>query len=89
MIIRFSKIADKQLHDWITSDRSVAKKIYELIEDIKINGLIYGKGKPEQLKYYKDPVRFSRRITQSDRLVYSPVDDDILLIISCKGHYED
>lgn len=89
MSVYFTKIADKQLKNWLKSDRATAKKIYELIADIGENGPLDGKGKPEQLKHYKDPVRFSRRITKSDRLVYSPLEKDELLIISCKGHYEE
>ena len=89
MIVHFSKIADKQLKNWLKSDRAVAKRIYDLIADIKRNGMLEGKGKPEQLKHHKDPICFSRRITKSDRLVYSPLENNILLIISCKGHYAD
>ena len=89
MNVYFSKIADKQLKNRLKSDRATAKKIYDLIADIGEKGLLDGKGKPEQLKHYKDPVRFSRRITKSDRLVYSPLEKDELLIISCKGHYEE
>ncbi len=89
MRVLFSKTARKQLRDWQTSNTSVISKIDELIDDIKENGFLYGKGKPEQLKYYKNPPRFSRHITKPDRLVYSPTDSGDLLILSCKGHYDD
>ena len=89
MDVFFTDTADQELKDWIKSNRAVAKKIYELINEIKTYGLLGGRGKPEQLKYYKNPPRFSRRITKGDRLVYSPQDENDLLIISCKGHYED
>jgi len=89
MNVCFTKIADKELKDWIKSDRSVAKKIYELISDIQEYGMLGGRGKPEQLKHYKNPVRFSRHINKADRLVYSQQDKNNLLIISCKGHYDD
>ena len=89
MNVYFTKLADKELKDWIKLDRSVAKKIYELISDIQEYGMLGGRGKPEQLKYYKNPVRFSRHISKGDRLVYSPQDIEDLLIISCKGHYDD
>jgi toxin YoeB len=89
MNVYFTRIADKELKDWLKSDRSVAQKIYELISDIQVYGMLGGRGKPEQLKHYKDPVRFSRNINKGDRLVYSPHGKKDLLIISCKGHYDD
>jgi len=89
MEVYFTDIANKELHDWLKSDRAVAKKIYELINDIKEHGLLGGRGKPEQLKYFKNPPRFSRHITKGDRLVYSPKDENDLIVFSCKGHYDD
>ena len=53
MDVYFTDTADQELKDWIKSNRAVAKKIYELINEIKTYGLLDGKGKPEQLKYYK------------------------------------
>ena len=88
MNVRFTKTADKELKAWIKSDRSSAKKIYDLISDIQEHGLLGGRGHPEQLKYYQNPARFSRHINRVDRLVYSSQGNDIL-IISCKGHYDD
>jgi toxin YoeB len=73
MKVHFTKVAQKQLTDWIKSDRSTAQKIYMLIDDIQKNGLLDGLGKPELLRYYKNPPRYSRHISRSDRLVYSPV----------------
>ena len=45
-----------------------------------------GEGKPEKLRHEKG--QYSRRIDDSNRLVYE-VSGDIITIISCKGHYED
>ena len=70
---------------WIREDRKIAKKIFELINDIERNGAAKGKGHPERLKH--NPA-WSRRIDQTNRLVYE-VKGDALYIISCKGHYED
>jgi len=89
MNVYFTKIADKELKDLLKSDRSVAQKIYELISDIQKFGMLGGRGKPEQLKHYKNPVRFSRHINKGDRLVYSRKNKKDLLVISCKGHYDD
>ena len=92
MNIQFSDEADKELKEWLKSSKSTAKKIYELIGDIKKYGVLGGRGKPEQLKHHKNPPKYSRHITKGDRLVYRPyieVNDKDLLIISCKGHYDD
>ena len=42
-------------------------------------------GKPEPLKYGKSG-SFSRRIDDTNRLVYE-VSDDQIIVKSCKGHY--
>jgi len=88
MNIYFSKTAKKEYEDWAQTNQKTADKIDELISDILENGFLKGKGKPEKLKYFKKPVRFSRHINQADRLVYCSSEND-LLIISCKGHYGD
>jgi toxin YoeB len=89
MKVYFTGEAKKEYNEWEKSNPQVKVKIRELISDIKENGFLVGKGKPEQLKYFKDPPGFSRRITKPDRLVYSPCGKNDLLIVSCKGHYDD
>lgn len=64
----------------------MTKKINELIKDINRNGLSIGIGKPEPLKHRK---AWSRRITKEHRLVYNLNENQDLVILSCKGHYED
>ncbi|MCL2420787.1 MAG: Txe/YoeB family addiction module toxin [Defluviitaleaceae bacterium] len=88
MNVYFSKTAKKEYELWERSNPKTVDKIDELIIDILENGFLKGKGKPEQLRYFKNPVRFSRHINQADRLVYCPAGDD-LLIVTCKGHYDD
>ena len=46
-----------------------------------------GIGKPEPLKHNLSGL-WSRRINDVDRLTYF-LKDDILIIISCKGHYDN
>ena len=46
-----------------------------------------GIGKPEALKGNLSGF-WSRRINEEHRIVYA-VADDAVIIISCKGHYED
>lgn len=64
----------------------MAIRINELIKDINRNGSNQGIGKPEPLKYRK---AWSRRITQEHRLVYNFDENKKLIILSCKGHYEN
>ena len=89
MDVYSTDIANKELKNWLKSDRSTAKKIYDLISDIQKYGMLDGRGKPEKLKHYKNPVRFSRQINKGDRLVYCQQNEKDLLVISCKGHYDD
>ena len=72
--------------DWQTTDKKLLKRINQLITDIQRNGNTVGVGNPEPLKgnlsgYY------SRHIDGGNRLIYRVTEDDILEIVSCKGHY--
>ena len=70
---------------WGTEDQKVFKKILSLIKDIQREPFS-GIGKPEPLKYELQGY-WSRRITDEHRLVYK-VEEDLLIIISCKYHYD-
>jgi len=90
MNVYFSKTARKEYESWGKSNPKTTDKINDLIDSILEYGFLHGIGHPEQLRNYKDPVRFSRHINQSDRLVYCHCNDGAdLLILSCRGHYED
>ena len=81
--------SDKAWEDylyWQATDKSMLRKINELIKDITRNGMSEGIGKPEALKYRK---AWSRRINLEHRLIYSSDENNNLLILSLKGHYED
>ena len=70
---------------WQKQDKKTLKRINMLIRDIQrdpFNGI----GKPEPLKESLTGY-WSRRIDESNRVVYCRQDKNIL-IISCKGHYE-
>ncbi len=73
---------------WQTQDQKTLKKINRLIMDIKRNGALQGIGKPELLKHDKSGL-YSRRIDESNRLIYGIDKLQNIRIISCKGHYED
>ncbi|MCI9050524.1 MAG: Txe/YoeB family addiction module toxin [Lachnospiraceae bacterium] len=71
---------------WQIQDKKTLKRINMLLKDIErenFNGI----GKPEPLK--GDMSGFwSRRIDDVNRLVYRII-DNVIEIVSCKGHYED
>ena len=84
----FTNQADEEYQTWRKSDKKIFKRINKLIDSIEENGFLQGIGKPEQLKHFTEPV-YSRRIDKKNRLVYCPYNDNDLLIISCKDHYQD
>ena len=70
---------------WQSEDRKTLKRINLLIKDIERNPFD-GLGKVEPLKYNLHGY-WSRRIDDTNRLVYK-VEEDKLYIISCRYHYE-
>jgi len=71
---------------WLTVDSKTLIRINKLIKDIERNGLLGGIGKPEHLKGRNE---YSRRIDEKNRLVYTQDENGTLVILACKGHYED
>lgn len=71
--------------EWQRTDKAILKRINELIKDARRDPFS-GIGKPEPLKHDLSGL-WSRRINETDRLTYS-VENDILVIVSCKGHYD-
>lgn len=69
---------------WQTQDKKTLKRINKLITECK-RSPFEGIGKPEPLKENLSGF-WSRRIDNSNRLVYA-VDDNYLTIISCRYHY--
>ena len=70
---------------WQSQDKKTLKRINRLIQDTMSNPF-EGIGKPEPLK--KNLSGFwSRRIDETNRLVYI-VDDNYITIISCRYHYD-
>ena len=86
MRVTFTETALEQYMEWQTEDRKTLKRINILIKDIQRNGFMKGIGKPEPLKGRKE---ISRKIDDANRLVYTGDSDRNLVIIACKGHYED
>lgn len=71
--------------DWQQKDRAILKRINQMIKDIRRDPFD-GIGKPEALKGNLSGF-WSRRITDEHRIVYV-IEDDAVIIISCKGHYD-
>ena len=71
---------------WQTQDKKTLKRINGLIKDIQRNSF-EGIGKPEPLNENLSCL-WSRRIDDTNRIVYYEK-DDIIYIVSCKGHYDD
>lgn len=70
---------------WQWQDRKTLKKINSLLREIAREPFS-GEGKPEPLK--GEEGKWSRRINEKDRLVYS-YSSDIITIYQCRGHYDD
>jgi len=66
------------------NDKQKLKKIEGFISEVKRTPYT-GTGKPEQLKYDRSH-QWSRKIDEEHRFVYE-IEDDILKIHQCKGHY--
>ena len=84
-ILAWTKEAWSDYVYWQGQDKKTLKRINKLITDTQRNPF-EGIGKPEPLK--ENLAGFwSRRIDDSNRLVYA-VDDNKLTVISCRYHYE-
>ncbi|MBR0514893.1 MAG: Txe/YoeB family addiction module toxin [Clostridia bacterium] len=71
---------------WQTQDKKTLKRINLLIKDMQ-RSPFDGIGKPEPLKENLSGW-WSRRIDDENRIVYQ-VDDDAIIIASCKNHYDE
>ncbi|MBK7137969.1 MAG: Txe/YoeB family addiction module toxin [Bacteroidetes bacterium] len=84
-ILRFSEQAKEDIRNHKKSgNKAVVNKITLLLEELTEHPFD-GTGKPELLKYELAGL-WSRRINQEHRLVYQ-VFDDVVVILSAKGHY--
>jgi toxin YoeB len=67
-----------------SGNKAILKKLYVLLDDITVQPFS-GIGKPEPLKHNLSGM-WSRRINKEHRLIYE-VDEDVVYILSAKGHY--
>lgn len=85
MIKAWSELAWKDYLWWQAHDRKMLKRINQLIRDIERDPFS-GIGKPEPLRGNLSGM-WSRRIDQSNRLVYE-VSGDALMLHSAKDRYD-
>lgn len=86
MRILWEESAWEQYLDWQSEDKKTLKRINKIVKDIQRN-MYDGIGKPEPLKDNYSGW-WSRRIDEENRIVYK-INDDSVIIASCKGHYDD
>jgi len=84
-VIAWTKEAWKDYLYWQGQDKKTLRRINKLIS-ATLRNPFEGIGKPEALKENLSGF-WSRRIDDSNRLVYA-VDDNRLMIISCRYHYK-
>lgn len=70
---------------WRAEDKKTLKRINLLLQELQRDGAARGLGKAELLRHTKE---MSRRIDGKNRLVYT-VEDGRLVVLSCRGHYEE
>ncbi|MBT43059.1 MAG: Txe/YoeB family addiction module toxin [Idiomarina sp.] len=83
-LLSWTDAAWKDYLYWQTQDKKTLKRINRLVADIK-RSPFDGIGKPEPLKENLSGF-WSRRIDDTNRLVYA-ADDSAITIISCRYHY--
>ena len=83
--ITFSHDAWADYLYWQTEDKKTLKRINRLLQELQRDGVAQGLGKSEILRRVKG---MSRRIDEKNRLVYT-IEREGLIILSCRGHYED
>jgi len=84
------KIWDEEAWDdylyWQAQDKKTLRRVNQLIKDIE-RSPYEGIGKPEQLKHDLQGF-WSRRIDETNRLIYRIIDDERLEIYQCRSHYD-
>lgn len=82
--IWFDEAWDDYLY-WQSQDKKTLKRVNQILKDIEREHFT-GIGKPEPLKGELSGF-WSRRIDETNRLVYR-IKENVLEILSCRGHYD-
>ena len=83
--ITFSPDAWADYLYWQSEDKKTLKRINNLLKELQRDGAVQGLGKAEVLRNVKG---MSKRIDEKNRLTYL-VENENVIILSCRGHYED
>lgn len=86
MKILWEERAWEEYLEWQIQDKRILKRINALIKEIQ-RDCYEGIGKPEPLRNNLSGW-WSRRIDEVNRIVYREKDGAVI-IVSCKGHYDD
>lgn len=84
MELKFTEQGLDDYNYWLLRNKTIVKKIDKLINNT-LKTPFQGLGKPEPLKYELYG-KWSRRITQEHRLVYS-VENSVITVFQCRFHY--
>jgi toxin YoeB len=83
--ITFSPEAWADYLYWQTEDKKTLRRINKLLQELQRDGTVRGIGKAELLRHTH---AMSKRIDDQNRLVYT-MEGESLVVLSCRGHYED
>lgn len=87
-IVKFSDDAEKVITKYKKSNPVAYKKLFRLLDELAVHPRT-GTGHPEPL-FNGNNIRYSRRISSNDRIVYDIYDDVVLVFVaSVGGHYSD
>lgn len=70
---------------WQSEDKKTLKRNNKLLQELQRDGAILDIGKAELLQKING---MSKRIDDTNRLVYT-VENDSIIVLSCRGHYEN
>lgn len=82
----FTERGWKDYLSWQNEDKKMLKKINILLTDIQRNGIDSRMGKAEILKNKEG---YSKRIDKANRLVYTFNTNGDVVVLACRGHYQD
>lgn len=83
--ITFSPEAWADYLYWQREDKKALKRINKLLQELQRDGAVRGIGKAELLRHADG---MSKRIDDKNRLAYT-MEGKSLVVLSCRGHYED
>ncbi len=85
--LAFKENSWQHYEEFLVKNKKLQKKFHDIIKEmLRSDDLTQGIGKPEALKYELVD-KYSRRLTEEDRLVYS-FDENYIYIHSIGGHYD-